>query len=158
MSNLDFPGAVQDIAGAAQFLKGEGSKKVGVTGFCMGGALTMGAGCLVPGISAVAPFYGVNFQLGDISGIKVPVQAHFGDKDAMKGFSDPSAVDTLEEKLKASGTSYEVFRYPTVGHAFMNATAEGIARRSKLGQGEHDQAAVDLAWSRLIPFFKKNLA
>jgi dienelactone hydrolase len=67
------------------------------------------------------------------------------------------SVNGLEEKLKASGEPYELFRYPSVGHAFMNATTEGIARRLKLGQGEHDQEAVDLAWSRLLGFFDKQL-
>jgi carboxymethylenebutenolidase len=43
MSSLDFPGAVQDVIGAAAFLRANGAKKVGVTGFCMGGALTVGS-------------------------------------------------------------------------------------------------------------------
>ncbi len=158
MSNLDFPGAVKDIQKAAQVLRAEGSKKVGATGFCMGGALVLGAGVLVPEVDAVAPFYGINFQLADPATMKKPVQGHFGGQDGMKGFSDPGAVDTLEAKLTASGCEFELFRYPTVGHAFMNATPEGIARKAKLGQGEHDQAAVDQAWDRLVPFFLKHLA
>ena len=41
MSGLDFGDAAsQDIRGAVQFLKGRCSK-VGITGFCMGGALTL---------------------------------------------------------------------------------------------------------------------
>ena len=41
MSGLDFGDAAsQDVRGAVQFLKTRGSK-VGVTGFCMGGALTL---------------------------------------------------------------------------------------------------------------------
>lgn len=39
------------------------------------------------------------------------------------------AVNALEEALKASGASFELHRYPSVGHAFMNATPGGIARR-----------------------------
>ncbi len=73
------------------------------------------------------------------------------------GSRTPLLQNQLEEKLRASGCPHEVFRYPTVGHAFMNATPEGIARRSALGQGGHDQAAVDLAWSRLFSFFDKYL-
>ena len=42
MNNLDFGDAAgQDVRGAAAHLKATGSKKVGVTGFCMGGALTL---------------------------------------------------------------------------------------------------------------------
>ena len=41
MNALDFGDAAsQDIAGAVAHLKDSGSAKVGVTGFCMGGALT----------------------------------------------------------------------------------------------------------------------
>ena len=42
MNDLDFADAAgQDIRGAVQYLKTSGSSKVGVTGFCMGGALTV---------------------------------------------------------------------------------------------------------------------
>jgi len=159
MSSLDFPGAVEDIRGAARFLKGEGegSAKVGVVGFCMGGALTLASAVLAPEIDAAAPFYGTPpAALADVSKAKVPVQGHYGATDAYPG-SDPKSVDALEEQLKASGVEYELFRYPGVGHAFLNETAGGIARRAKLGQGGHDQAAVDLAYSRLLAFFAAKL-
>src|SRR3954469_10596701 len=40
MEGLNFGDAAgQDIRGAVQYLKGSGSAKAGVTGFCMGGAL-----------------------------------------------------------------------------------------------------------------------
>ena len=42
MHGLNFGDAAgQDIRGAVQYLKGSGSAKAGVTGFCMGGALTV---------------------------------------------------------------------------------------------------------------------
>ena len=48
MSGLDFVGASdQDIAGAVKHLAGM-SRKVGVMGFCMGGALTIAAAARVP--------------------------------------------------------------------------------------------------------------
>ena len=59
MSGLDFVGASdQDIAGAVRHLAGM-SRKVGVMGFCMGGALTIAAAARVPGIACGVPFYGV---------------------------------------------------------------------------------------------------
>lgn len=77
MSNLDFPNAVKEIVAAAEYLRKTGSPKVGISGFCMGGALALGAsvGPMGSGIDACAPFYGVNFQLiqGDLK--KIPVQA-----------------------------------------------------------------------------------
>jgi carboxymethylenebutenolidase len=157
MSNLDFQGALEDVRGAAQHLKAEGSAKVGATGFCMGGALALGAAIRVPEIDCAAPFYGANFKLADPENCSKPIQGHFGAHDQAKNFSDPATADALEAKLQKAGCPHEVFRYEKVGHAFMNATPAGIARRSKLGQGEHDQPSVDLAWTRVFAFFDKYL-
>ncbi len=162
MSNLDWQGAVEDVKSAAISLRASGSKKVGATGFCMGGALSLAGAVRFPEvIDCAAPFYGIpSKQLADPSKATVPIQGHYGDKDTSPGFSDPAAAAALEEALKSSpaAANCEVFHYPTVGHAFMNATEEGKARRSKLGQGEHDQAAVDLAWTRVFGFFKMHLS
>lgn len=160
MSNLDWVGAVADIAGAAQYLRTEGSSKVACIGFCMGGALTIASTVRHPElIDACAPFYGIPpGGLADPTKLQRPLQGHYGDQDKMAGFSDPISVNQLEENVKISGAPYEMYRYATVGHAFMNATSAGKERRSKLGQGEHDQQAVDLAWSRIFAFFGKYLA
>ncbi len=63
---------------------------MGVTGFCMGGALTFAAATLipkdVPQLAAAAPFYGIpSPQLCDVTTIKIPVQAHFGEQDILEG-------------------------------------------------------------------------
>ena len=163
MSSLDFPDAVLDILGCARHLRAEGSPRVGVTGFCMGGALALGAAARggPEAIDCCAPFYGYNAML--VPEISVPVQAHFGALDTSAGFSDPAAAAALAAKLGASKgkggapLEHEVFSYPTVGHGFLNATKEGVERKLKLGQGAHDQAAVDLAWERLSVFFAKHL-
>src|SRR6266850_8051560 len=48
MNNLNFADAAgQDVRGAVQYLKAS-SEKVGVTGFCMGGALTILSAVFVP--------------------------------------------------------------------------------------------------------------
>ena len=67
--------------------------QVGVSGFWMGGALSFAA-AVTHGtdlISAAVPFYGIpdqsKFKLEEI---KIPVQAHFGKEDTVKGFSSPS--------------------------------------------------------------------
>lgn len=60
-----------------------------MTGFCMGGALSIASGVLIPEVDAVVSFYGIpSPQLADVSKIKVPVQAHFGELDNIAGFSD----------------------------------------------------------------------
>lgn len=52
---------------------------MGIVGFCMGGALTLGSLAASPDISCGAPFYGVNFGLFESEQLKnKPVQGHFG--------------------------------------------------------------------------------
>ena len=58
MTSLDFGDAAgQDVRGAVQYLK-TNSAKVGVTGFCMGGALTVLAAVNVPETDAGVIWYG----------------------------------------------------------------------------------------------------
>ncbi len=56
---LDWTGAMQDIQAAVDYLHSRGVEKVGVTGFCLGGALTIASSVLVNGVHAGAPFYGI---------------------------------------------------------------------------------------------------
>ena len=103
MGALDFPDAVLDIIGCARHLRAEGSPRVGVTGFCMGGALTLGAAVRGADVlDCAAPCYGYNSQLADVAECKIPVQAHFGALDTSKGFSDPAASAALAAKLAAA--------------------------------------------------------
>mmetsp|Transcript_5185 Transcript_5185/g.11527 ORF Transcript_5185/g.11527 Transcript_5185/m.11527 type:complete len:239 (-) Transcript_5185:299-1015(-) len=163
MSNLDFPQAVKEISEAAAFLKAEGSPKVGVVGFCMGGALTMGGLAASPDISCGAPFYGVNFGLFDAAQLKdKPVQGHFGAEDKMTGFSDPETGKKLESALKEAGNGEaEVFIYDGVGHAFMNSDPAPFKtfeeRQEAMGFAHYDNAQAELAWGRLVSFFEKHL-
>src|SRR3972149_5834770 len=58
MKGLNFGDAAgQDVRGAVQYLKAK-SKKVGVTGFCMGGALTVLSAGNVPEADAAVIWYG----------------------------------------------------------------------------------------------------
>ena len=125
-----------------------GCKKVGVTGFCMGGALSLAAAALIPEeIAAAAPFYGIpSAKLCDLGTIKIPLQAHFGSKDNLEGFSSPKDVKALTEKLDAGGVKYELHMYDT-GHAFTNPTNPNYTKE-----------ICDLALGRMIDFMKKHLA
>lgn len=59
MSSLNFLEATdQLVRGAAQFLL-RSSRKVGLTGFCLGGAVTILGACRIPELSAGVCFYGL---------------------------------------------------------------------------------------------------
>ncbi|CAI9304014.1 unnamed protein product [Lactuca saligna] len=160
MDGLDWQGAVKDIQASVNWLKANGSKKVGVTGYCMGGALAIASSVLVPEVDAAVAFYGVPpNELADPANIKVPVQAHFGELDNIVGFSDVKTAKALEEKLKASGKPYEVYIYPGVTHAFMNTSPEGVERRKNLGMIDQTEAdPADEAWSRFQSWMNRYLS
>jgi len=143
MGNLNFGEvAGQDIRGAVQFLK-RGSAKVGVTGFCMGGALTLLAAVNVPEADAAATWYGFPpLEYIDPARIKMPLQGHFAKDDA---FFPISGLDALEKKLKAGGVTFESYRYDA-GHAFANDTGHNYKRE-----------AAELAWGRMLELFGKAL-
>ena len=65
MSNLDFPKAIGEIGEAAEYLFSSGSPKVGVAGFCMGGALAFFAAQHAK-VNCAAPFYGSPAALPDL--------------------------------------------------------------------------------------------
>jgi len=161
MSNLDWGRAATEICEAAEYLRRErGAKRVGVIGFCMGGALTLIAGAKAD-VDCVAPFYGIPGQDAcDVASIKIPVQGHFGMKDNLKGFSDPEAAAKLGEKLV--GSDQTIYMYEDVGHAFMNVSPEPYpdfeAREKTQGFPPPNEAMVSLAWKRVEEFFRKYLS
>jgi len=148
MGGLDWGKAVADIASAAQYLKSQGCKKVGVVGFCMGGALVIASSANVKEIDAGICFYGApDLSKLPIDNIKIPLQAHFGDLDDAKEFSDPSAANNLETTLKNAGVDITLYRYANAGHAFTNRD-----RKSAF-----NEEAANLAWERAVAFFKQHL-
>lgn len=63
---------MHDIQAAANYLHSKGCSKVGVVGFCMGGALSLAASVLVDGLNAAVPFYGIPTKdLADPSLVKI---------------------------------------------------------------------------------------
>ena len=142
---VDWKLAVEEIAGGATFLKAlaDCNGKVGVVGFCMGGALTLQAACGVRGLSAVAPFYGIG-DTKDWSAVDAPVQGHFANLDA---WITPDAVNKLELDLQEAGKCVEIFRYDA-DHAFFND------RRPEV----YDADSSALAWHRVVAFMRKHTA
>jgi len=148
MTGLDWKGAVDDIQGAARYLKKNGCQKVGVVGFCMGGALSLASAVWVPEIDAASAFYGSpDPKLADPAKARPPVQCHFGTEDNHKGWTDPAAQDALEKKLKESGVPLEFYRYEGCGHAFVNESRPEVYKKE----------AAHLAHKRTLHFFTKHL-
>lgn len=154
MSGLDFADAAsQDVRGAVQLLKSRkaGSGKVGITGFCMGGALTILASTMSPEADAAVVWYGLPpLEYVDASRIGMPMMAHWGTQDAAFPIDK---VDALEAKLKEAGVKYEGHRYLAY-HAFANETAHG---RNRIAMTQYDARWAELAWDRTMRFFGQQL-
>ena len=151
MTGLNFGDAAsQDIRGAVQFLKARGSK-VGVNGFCMGGALTLLALCAAPEIDAGVVWYGCPpLEYIDAAKIRAPLQAHWATQDE---FFPIATIDQLQEMLDAAHVGYEFHRY-LARHAFANETAVGPQR---IPQTQYDPVWSAQAWDRTFRFFGRRL-
>ena len=151
MSALDFGDAAsQDVRGAVQYFKAR-APKVGVTGFCMGGALTLLSLANVPEVDAGVVWYGCPpLEYIDASKIRVPVQGHWATQDE---FFKIDTVDTLEAKLLAAGVSFDFHRY-LAHHAFANETAVGPGR---IPATQYDAVWAQQAWDRTLRFLGRNL-
>ncbi len=135
----------EDFIAAARWLKArpDSSGKLGVVGFCFGGAISntlavkMGSDLL-----AAVPFYGSQPALEEVSKIKAALLIHDAslDERIVKGWP------AYEAALKASKVSYTHHMYEGANHGFHNDTTP-----------RYDEKAAKLAWSRTVDFFKKQL-
>lgn len=143
MNSLNFLEATdQVVLGAAQFLKRSGAK-IGLTGFCLGGAVTILGACRIPDISAAVCFYGLPpATVATPADIKVPLQAHFANRD---DWCTPEAVNAFEAGLKAARKTADLYRYDA-DHGFVNEQRDA-----------HDRAAAELAWERTLAFWAAHL-
>jgi carboxymethylenebutenolidase len=149
MAGLDFNAAVNEVSLWIDYLHEQGCQRVGVTGFCMGGALSLAAASkLGDRLQAIVPYYGVP-DLGKfpVSSIRAPLQLHFGSEDHSKGFSDPATVERLKQALNEAGKSAEFHVYPGAQHAFMNEQRPEV----------YDAAVAKKAFQATLAFFDQHL-
>jgi len=144
MNHLDFLDAAdQDIQGCVTYLR-ESSKRVGVAGFCMGGALTLLSAARVDDVDAGACFYGIPPKaVFDAKRLSIPLILHFANTD---DWCTPQVVDALKADLERSAAPFELHRYDAQ-HAFMNEARPEV----------HDPERAGLAWDRTLAFFERTL-
>jgi carboxymethylenebutenolidase len=123
----------------------ESTGKVGIVGFCWGGAMVNRVALIAPAeLGAAVAYYGGAPQNKDrVPNIKAPLLLHYAGLD---GNINPG-IPAYEEALKAAGKRYTIHMYEGVNHAFNNDT----------GGARYNKEAADLAWSRTIAFFRANL-
>ena len=146
---LDIDRAEREIAGAGEWLlkqPSSSSKKYGVVGFCLGGALAQYAGTKEANAGAVVSFYG-GFQKAqrDWKNLHAPILLIYGENDQSV---PPEQGRQLEQQLKKMGKSVQLVIYPGADHAFFNDTRKHVYK---------SDAAAD-AWRRSLEFLRTNLS
>lgn len=134
-----------DIIAALDFLKFNEKvvfDRIGVTGFCAGGANTWDLIVNVPEMAAAVPFYGAPPVTEDLQKIQTPVLAIYAETDRNLTLRMAPVMTEMITRQKVFGMNV----YQGVGHAFHNDT----------GAAYNAEAACD-AWSRTIAFFNRHL-
>ncbi len=142
---LDQAKVRQDFLAAERWLRArpDTNGKLGITGFCFGGGLTMWLATQLPETAAAAPFCGNFPAAADAAKLKTPLLIHMASND---DFVNPG-WPAFEATLKQMGATYNAYIYPNTGHGFNNDTTP-----------RYDAESAKLAWSRTVTFFKARLA
>ena len=146
IGQLDRPQTVENAVAAVAFLKDHDATtdKVGVIGFCWGGAMTNQVAVHSQDVAAAVPYYGSQPASEDVAKIQAPLLLQYAGLDDRIN----EGIPAYEEALQEAGVDYTIHIYEGANHAFNNDTNEA----------RYDKAAADLAWSRTIEFFKQHLA
>jgi len=141
---LEQPKAFEDFVAATRYLRSQPGTngRLGVVGFCYGGAITNRLAMALPDLAAAVPFYGSAPPLDDVAAIKAELLLHFASNDERVNASWPP----YEAALKAAGVKHAAHVYPDTQHGFHNDTTPRF-----------DPEAAKLAWSRTMELFNRVL-
>ena len=149
MMALNIEQAAKDMSGAVDLLAERTGGKIGVVGFCMGGALAIVvAAQRGDAVAACAPYYGV---IGwpsisvDYSAITAKVVGEYAEQD---DFAGPDAVRAQVAAMRDAGVDVTMHIHPGCQHAFFNDTRPEV----------HDAAASAEAWARTVALFQSTLS
>jgi carboxymethylenebutenolidase len=138
MDNFDFKSALLDVEAATKAASAGG--KVGITGFCFGGAISWRAAHAGLGLSAASGYYGGGIPNYIDLEPAIPLEMHYGDED--KGIP----LDQVEA-LKTRHPNVGVYVYHA-GHGFCCADRPH----------SFNEAACTKASARTLEFFRQHLA
>lgn len=143
---LDSKTAIAEGVATIEYLRNDKATngKVGVVGFCWGGGLVNDLAVNAPDLGAGVAYYGRQAKADDVAKIKAPLLLQYAGLDTRMN----AGIDAYKKALEENGKTFEIHVYEGANHAFNNDTSEA----------RYDKKAADLAWSRTVEFFKKNLS
>ncbi|MEO3878398.1 dienelactone hydrolase family protein [Rheinheimera fenheensis] len=144
--SLDSAKIVADFEAAARWLKQleGGSGKLGVVGFCFGGAMTGRLAAQLPdSVDAGVPFYGSPPPAESIGNIRAPLLVQLGELDERVNQQWPAA----EALFKQHQLNYKIEVYPASHHGFHNDSTP-----------RYNKEMAELAWQRTLAFFRQHLS
>ena len=141
----EFEKGQADLVATMEHIRGlpECTGKVGCVGYCLGGSLAYSMACSSESDASVG-FYPVQIDdyLSWAENIKNPAMFHIAEKD---GFCPPESQAQITGAF-SQNSNISLHHYAGVDHAF-----------ARLGGGNYDQAAADLANGRTAELFKTAL-
>lgn len=149
MTKLDFERFVGDAAAALDFLAERDdvdARRIGVTGFCMGGNLAFRTACELPErVAAAVSFYGggIDAIVDEAERLRAPLYLFFGGKDQ---FISAEQVRKIEQGLRRLGKQARSRTWPDADHGFFCDERES-----------YHATAAEEAWRELLAFFATHL-
>jgi carboxymethylenebutenolidase len=137
MKKLDWGQAVADVAAAVEHGKSAG--KVGLVGYCWGGAVVWAASARLSGIACAVAYYGGAIPSLVNEKPRCPIMLHFGEKDH-------SIPLEKAKEVAAKHPEATTWYYAGAGHGF-NCDQ----------RGSYDAAAAKTARERTLEFFRKHV-
>ncbi|HUC96032.1 MAG TPA: dienelactone hydrolase family protein [Candidatus Saccharimonadia bacterium] len=120
------------------------NQNVGVTGFCFGGTYCYSLAVNQPNLKFAVPFYGhANFSADELSKIKCPILAFYGEND--EGLM--TELPDLKTQMKQAGVDFTAKVYKDCGHAFFNDT----------NSFAYNEAAATDAWKMTLAFMNNHI-
>jgi carboxymethylenebutenolidase len=145
LGQLDKEKNTKNFVAAVKYLKTYplSTGKVGVVGFCWGGAMANQVAVHSPDLVAAVPYYGAAPAPEDVPKIKAALLLQYAGIDERIN----AGIPAFEAALKAASVNYKIYIYEGAQHAFNNDMAPT----------RYNKDAAQLAWQRTIAFLKEKL-
>jgi carboxymethylenebutenolidase len=136
MRQVTWDEAMKDVAAAVESVAHCG--KVGIVGFCWGGAVTWLAAARIPGLAAAVGYYGGGIPSLASEQPRCPTMLHFGENDTSIPLDKARAVAQAHPEVMT--------HFYAAGHGF------NCDQRAS-----YDEAAAQLARERTLDFFTRHV-